>query len=172
MGGQSKGSRSCTAVEKKNLLSYSSQEFGHGGKTQMWRIMFQMKVDTPIAPTSLCNSSAQRYVPHSPWLMTFLMTHDQFFVFFLDPMWKASQLCVSLGKRAEISKCQTCLLCLFIYLWRPKRKNLVTTSGLTLLCNQRRSCSLEFTNFHCRSQNLSLQLVQRLDLPSVICQKK
>lgn len=42
MGGQSQEVGSCTDVEQNNPLSYSSQEFGRSGETQMWKIAFQI----------------------------------------------------------------------------------------------------------------------------------
>lgn len=48
MGGQSQEVGSCTDVEQNNPLSYSSQEFGRSGETQMWKITFQIyKKKTP-----------------------------------------------------------------------------------------------------------------------------
>lgn len=55
------------------------------------------------------------------------------------------------------------------HLWHPQHQNLVTASGLTSLCNRRPRCTLEFTNFHLCSQNLSSQRARRLDPPSVSC---
>lgn len=73
MCGQSKECRSCTAVEQNNPLSYSSQEFGRGATAQMWKITFQMSVDTPICPTSPCKCPGWRYVPRSPRAVHFFM---------------------------------------------------------------------------------------------------
>lgn len=73
--------RSCTAMEQNNPLSYSSKEFGPGWMTQMWKITFQMSANAPIAPTSLCNSSAPRYVPHFPRPIEFDDTWINFIFF-------------------------------------------------------------------------------------------
>lgn len=158
MGGQS------PTWNKTIPLVTVAGNFGCGGGKQMWKITFQ--IDRRGKKKKKDTRKPQQASATAPWKSMrgtcgVLMTRSLKKRASLNgAKWRDSW-------NLEITDASAASAC--FHLWHPQHQNLVTASGLTSLCNRRPRCTLEFTNFHLCSQNLSSQRARRLDPPSVSC---